>query len=144
MQPQAEQPQARSTKQGKPARFAVRPGERGRSQHNEATEGVEARAADRAEHGQAGTEEELRSEPLADVAWMQAQQELQVATLLCESKHWSTSVFHAHQAAEQTIKAVLLRTRAPLRLVAGGAFGRARETFAHLRAGRVKGVLSQQ
>jgi len=52
----------------------------------------------------------LKSEPLADVAWMTAQQELQTAQLLNGASHWSASVFHSHQAAEQTIKAVLLRT----------------------------------
>jgi len=52
----------------------------------------------------------LRSEPLGDVAWITAQQELHVATVLCEGSQWASSVFHSHQAAEQTIKAVLLRT----------------------------------
>ena len=54
----------------------------------------------------------LKSEPLADVAWMMAQQELRTAQLLMEAHPslWSASVFHSHQAAEQTIKAVRLRT----------------------------------
>jgi len=52
----------------------------------------------------------LKDERMADVEWVTAQEELHVAQLLSDAQLWSTSVFHSHQAAEHTLKAVLLRT----------------------------------
>jgi HEPN domain-containing protein len=52
----------------------------------------------------------LRDAALGDVAWQMAQAELDAARLLHGHQMWAQSVFHSHQAAEQVIKAAMLRT----------------------------------